>query len=229
LVREGDGPVEAFGAGRSEPAVAWLAGQARRVTLLAPASWRGAVAAAVGPIERARVQTWSIAAGDPSRWAPGRAGRDVAVRRLGVEDGDAFVRSAPAWALRGWRSFPALIAGGAAVGVPDRAHGLAAVAWIFDQAGDFDAIAVSTAPRFRRLGLGGAAASALIDHIVRRRGRVPLWSTTPANVASLALARSLGFAHATTQTLVRWPPPPHLEGAADRTRSPGASFDLDTY
>ena len=99
------------------------------------------------------------------------------------------------------------VAFGAGFGVP-YGDGFAALAWIFDQSAGFDAIGVFTAPRYRRLGLARAAAAALISHIARRRRKVPLWSTTPDNDASLALARSLGFTAQATEALLRWPPRP---------------------
>ncbi len=43
LLREGDGPREAFGAGDPGPAVAWLARQSGTVALLAPGSWEGSL------------------------------------------------------------------------------------------------------------------------------------------------------------------------------------------
>ena len=107
--------------------------------------------------------------------------------------------------LAGLAIVRALIAHGAGFGVP-HGRGFAALAWVFDQAGDFDAIGVSTVPRFRRLGLGRAAASALIMHILQWRGKVPLWSTTPDNAASQALANSLGLSLAVTESLLRWGP-----------------------
>ena len=69
-------------------------------------------------------------------------------------------------------------------------------------------MSVFTVPRYRRLGLARAAAAALVGHIASRRHKVPLWSTTPDNDASLALARSLGFTSQVTEALVRWPPRP---------------------
>ena len=127
------------------------------------------------------------------------------MRRLGADDRGAFAEGAPAWALRGWGTYSALIAGGAAFGV---AHGggFAALAWVFDASHRHDALAVHTAPLFRNLGLGRAVASALIAHAVRDRGKFPLWSTAPENLASVALATSLGLSVGAVQTLLRWPP-----------------------
>jgi GNAT superfamily N-acetyltransferase len=224
LVREGDDQLEAFGAGEPEPSVAWLAGKSRAVSLVAPAAWRDAVGARVGPIEEAAIATWTIdpfdlamttmlegperepgaattvaTAGGPRRLAP--------TRRLTIADATGFGATAPLWALRGWGTFSALVAFGAAYGVP-HGDGFASLAWIFDQSAGFDSIGVFTVPRYRRLGLGRAAASALITHISRRRGKVPLWSTPPDNDASLALAQALGFTNQSTEALIRWPPRP---------------------
>ncbi len=231
LVREGDNQLEAFGAGEPEPAVAWLADQGRAVSLVAPATWREALGTRVGSIEQAAIETWTI---DPFDLAmttmfdapepeprPARAPapkavpgpesaaprRPVATRPLVASDAAGFAAAAPPWALRGWGTFSALVAFGAAFGVP---HGntFAALAWIFDQSAGFDSIGVFTAPRYRRLGLGRAAASALVSHIARRRRKIPLWSSPPENEASLGLARALGFTAQATETLIRWPPRP---------------------
>jgi GNAT superfamily N-acetyltransferase len=229
LVREGDNQLEAFGAGEPEPAVAWLADQGRAVSLVAPATWRDALGTRVGSIEQAAIETWTIdpfdlamttmfdapepeprpARAPASKAVPGSESdaprRLVATRSLIASDAAGFAAVAPAWALRGWGTFSSLVAFGAGFGVP---HGdtFAALAWIFDQSAGFDSIGVYTVPRYRRLGLARAAASALVSHIARRRRKIPLWSTPPENEASLGLARSLGFTAQATEALVRWPP-----------------------
>lgn len=202
LIREGDGQIEAFGEGAPQPAVRWLVGQGREFTLHAPGSWLGPVRERVGAVERAGVETWSGAAA-----AVGAGATGVVTRRLGAGDRAAFDAVAPAWGLRGWGSFAALIEHGAAFGVP-HGPGFAAMAWVFDQADGYDALGVATAHRFRRLGLGRAVAAALVGHVVGRRGKVPLWSTVDDDPASRALARSLGFSVAATETVLRWPPRP---------------------
>jgi hypothetical protein len=127
------------------------------------------------------------------------------------DDAGAFAATAPGWALCGWRSFPALVEHGAAFGVP-HGRGFATLAWVLDRAGRFEALGVYTVPRLRRLGLARAAASALVDHVVRARGHVPLWSTRDGNEPSRALARALGFAVAAEETLLVWPPRGAVEG-----------------
>jgi RimJ/RimL family protein N-acetyltransferase len=217
LLREGDDQLEAFGAGEPEPAVVWLATLGRAISLVAPASWQVAVGARVGAVEQGAVETWTIdpfdlamttmlaePEGGPDPEAPRRP---VPTRRLIASDAAAFAATAPAWALRGWGTFSALVAFGAGFGVP-YGNAFAALAWIFDQSAGFDALGVYTVPRFRRLGLARAAATALITHIARHRRKVPLWSTPPDNDASRALAQSLGFTPQITEALIRWPPRP---------------------
>jgi RimJ/RimL family protein N-acetyltransferase len=204
LVRESDGRCEAFGAGRAWPAVAWLArrGQGGPAALIAPPSWRAAVDEAFGPAERATVETWSALAAVPSRPA-----LSATVRSLTPSDADAFARDAPVWALRSWGSFAELIAHGAAFGVPS-GGGFASLCWTFERGRDHVAVGAWTAPRFRRLGLAHASATALIGHIAREMGRAPIWVTTPENAASRALAHALGFSRRTTETLLLWPARP---------------------
>jgi hypothetical protein len=234
LVREGTGQIEAFGAGEPEPAVGWLLRSRRAFVLHAPEPWLEAVRGRLGELDVERVETWAgpgvsvpmpppvrrprakadagtgagPGAGARAGTSPGTAtgtGAGAATRRLVATDAAAFASVAPPWALRGWRTFPALIEHGAAFGVP-HGSGFASLAWVFDRAESFDSIGVTTVSRFRRLGLGRTAASALIDHVVRERGQVPLWSTLPENASSRGLAAALGFSVATVETLLRWPP-----------------------
>ncbi len=199
-LREGDdGQLEAFGAGVAGPAPGWLVARSggRPIMLAAPMSWEGPVRARGGRLERCLVWTW-LRPG-PS----GRPGPPIPTRRLGPDDADAFEAAAPPWALRSWGGFGALIARGAAFGVPT-AGGFAAMAWTFESDYHRDKVGVATPARFRRLGLGRAAASALVGHILRDRRKQPIWSTNDSNAASMALARSLGFTALSTETLLLW-------------------------
>jgi RimJ/RimL family protein N-acetyltransferase len=204
LIREGDGRREAFGAGLARPAVAWLArrGQGGPTALIAPPSWGAPVGEAFGPVERATVETWSALVAATDRPPPA-----AVAGRLTPDDAVAFARDAPDWALRSWGSFAELIALGAAFGVPS-GDGFASLCWTFERGRDHVAIGAWTAPRFRRLGLARASATALIDHIARDMGQAPIWVTSPENAASRALALSLGFSRRTTETLLLWPARP---------------------
>jgi GNAT superfamily N-acetyltransferase len=199
LLREGAGQWDAFGAGHPEPAVGWLAEREGTFALLAPDAWEPAVRAALGPLERARIETrFRAPRSDP---LPDR--HRIATHRLTSGAAAAFAAAAPGWARGGWASFEDLVSLGAGFGVP-RGDGFAALSWILEQGRHVDAIGVVVAPRFRRLGLGRAVAAALVDHILNERGRVPLWSLASENAASRALGRSLGFTSVVGETLLRW-------------------------
>ncbi len=203
-LREGDdGAWEAFGAGRPSPAIGWLANRAdgRPIALLAPPSWEGPIRMLGGRVEVGMIQTRLL---PESSRLPERSGR-VEVRRLTEDDSSAFESAAPGWSLRSWGDYGALIARGAAFGVPIPG-GFASLAWTYESDLEHDKIGVATRPRFLKLGLGGAAASALVVHIVRERRKSPLWVTSPENAASIALADSLGFSIGVEEKLLRWTP-----------------------
>jgi RimJ/RimL family protein N-acetyltransferase len=120
------------------------------------------------------------------------------------DDTRAFGEIAPDWALKGWQLYDFLTIFGAAFGVPYQG-GLAAVAWIYEACPTYDSIGVFTQSRYRRLGLGRAAARALINHIQRVRKKQALWTTQVANEPSVALARLLGFTQYASEMLYEWP------------------------
>ena len=192
----------AFGLGEAEPAVGWLSRLGRRVSLLAPTAWEGAIRRRGSAVLRGIVETWVRPVDDA---LPTDAGPPIA-RRLGPFDEPAFLVAAPSWALQGWGSFKGLIREGAAFGVPDRDGRLLALAWTFEADDGRDALAVATVPRYRRLGLGRAAGSALVAHVEADRGKVPIWTVADENLASKALARSLGFSPRAREVVLRWEP-----------------------
>ena len=203
LIREGDGQLDAFGAGDPEPALSWLSRRAgRTVALLGPPEWREAVGRRFKPIERSEILTLT--------WQPQAESSPippVVARRLVADDFEAFRKSeaTPPWALFAWNSFAELIKHGAAFAV-DYQGSFIALAWIYSQTDRFDAIAVSTVPKYRGLGLGKAVASALLTHVVSERGKFPIWTTASSNEASQGLAESLGFAQNASETLLRFCP-----------------------
>lgn len=195
---------EAFGVGRPEPAVRWLSGLAGPIVLAAPEDWIAPVETAIPGVERFETLTYF----DPPHRDPGPPPA-APTRRLEPADRAAFERLAPDWALRAWGHFDALLTHGAGFVVTTRGTDeptprLLSAAWIFDTSDRHDALAVWTDPAYRRLGLARASARALLTHIARDRGKAALWSTSPANPASLALARRLGFRDAQAQPLLRW-------------------------
>ncbi len=63
-------------------------------------------------------------------------------------------------------------------------------------------IGVSVADGYRRHGIGRALVAALTVAVLKE-GKVPYYSSWPANVASNALAQSLGFWHAWIEIYAR--------------------------
>ena len=190
---------ELFGAGDPEPAAGWIATcSPTAFTLHAPDSWHEPLEAKIGKVSRFEVETFSVT-------KPVGSGSSVVVHQLTSRDRRAFRGVTPSWACRAWLRYDRLITHGAAFGVRNKDDdGFLSVAWIFDQAGPFDAIGVATKPRFQRLGLGRASASELIDHIINIRGKVPLWSTSPVNDSSRELALALGFSRVAVEPLFLW-------------------------
>ncbi len=201
-LREGDDALEAFAAGVPARAIGWLAEQAggRPIRLAAPEGWEAAARLEGGRFGRGSVL--SLVRPSPRS---AMASPPVEVARLGPGDRPGFEALAPPWALRAWGGFAELIDRGAAFGVRS-ASGFASLAWVFEAGRRFDKVGVATVERYRRLGLGRAAARGLIEEIERSRRKRPLWSTAPDNAASLALARSLGFAGEVAEPLVLWEP-----------------------
>jgi hypothetical protein len=201
LIRKGPSQLEAFGAGAPDPAVTWLAKQSGPIAVLAPDSWTEALHAAVGPLDHGFLQA-RFRPGPPTSPAAPVA---IRIRRLCAEDQTRFLAGAPYWALGGWDSAAELLTQGAAFGVPF-GEGFAAIAWIVEQDHSIDMLGVHVTSRYRRLGLGRAVASVLVDHIILERRKCPLWVTSDKNLASRALARRLGFSLMFQETLLCWPP-----------------------
>jgi RimJ/RimL family protein N-acetyltransferase len=213
-VREGDGKAEAFGLLNPHPAVGWLLAQGRPFTLLAPdEEWEDEVALEIDPIDRGEIVSWL-----PGFYRRTVTEKTANVRRLTHDDAAVFQSSAPPWALRCWPSFDSIIGRGAVFGVPF-GDTFASLAWVIDRTESYDAIGVYTAPRFRNLGLARAAASALVEHIIHQRRKVPLWAASAANQASTALARSVGFTPRVTEVVYHWPPfAPAIRESAETTQ-----------
>jgi RimJ/RimL family protein N-acetyltransferase len=115
------------------------------------------------------------------------------VRRLGPGDAGSLagLGEDAAWISNSWGGPEGLAASwtgwGAFAG--DR---LVAVACPFFVGTVYEDLGVATEPGFRRLGLSTACAAGVCQD-VRRRGRVPSWTTSPDNTASLGVAAKLGF------------------------------------
>jgi RimJ/RimL family protein N-acetyltransferase len=115
------------------------------------------------------------------------------VRRLGPGDAGSLagLDEESAWIANTWGGPEGLAASGTAWGGFAGTR-LVAVACPFFVGEVYEDLGVATEPGFRRLGLSTACAGAVCQD-VRRRGRLPSWTTSPDNTASLRVAAKLGF------------------------------------
>jgi GNAT superfamily N-acetyltransferase len=138
------------------------------------------------------------------------------VRRLGAGDGDALaaLSEETAWIANTWGGPAGLAADGVGWGA-FAGERLVAVACPFFVGAVYEDLGVATEPAFRGLGLSPACAGQVVRD-VRRRGRVPTWTTSPDNTASLRVADKLGFVPARRDRLyvvgVPVPPPARRPG-----------------
>jgi GNAT superfamily N-acetyltransferase len=170
--------------------------------VLAPAELRGRIAGFVEapphfvPLLRAaypNLLVWdrvvhSLAGAPRPAPAPGQP-----VRRLvpGDAAGLAALGADTRWVSKTWGGPEGLAASGAAWGAfaGDRLVSVACVFFVGDR---YEEIGVATEQGFRRRGLSTACAAAVCADILRR-GRIPSWTTSPDNAASLRVAAKLGF------------------------------------
>jgi RimJ/RimL family protein N-acetyltransferase len=119
--------------------------------------------------------------------------RNWIVRRIDPVDVPHLLElsSETAWVAKTWGGAAGLAASGYAWGsfADDR---LISVACTFFLGERYEEIGVATEPGFRGQGLSLACAGALCEDI-QRRGRLPSWSTSPDNIASVRVAEKLGF------------------------------------
>jgi RimJ/RimL family protein N-acetyltransferase len=118
---------------------------------------------------------------------------DFSVRRLTSADADhlAALSEESFWISKTWGSAAGLAVSGFAWGA-FAGDELAAVANIFFVGDRYEELGVVTEPAFRRQGLSVACSGTLCEDI-RRRGRIPSWTTSPDNIASIRVAQKLGF------------------------------------
>jgi GNAT superfamily N-acetyltransferase len=115
------------------------------------------------------------------------------VRRLGAGDGGslAALSEETAWIANTWGGPAGLAASGMGWGAFAGPR-LVAVACPFFVGAAYEDLGVATEPAFRGLGLSTACAGE-VGRDVRRRGRIPTWTTSPDNTASLRVAAKLGY------------------------------------
>lgn len=130
---------------------------------------------------------------DPAAHLLAHPPHGATVRRLKPADAFHVWGLSPdlTWIAKTWGGAPGLAASSRAWGafVDGR---LAAVACSFYVGARYEDVGVATEPERRGLGLSVACAGALCNDI-RGRGRLPSWTTSPDNWASLRVAEKLGF------------------------------------
>jgi RimJ/RimL family protein N-acetyltransferase len=156
----------------------------------APAGFEAPLAAAVRELhEWPRVILRLEGPGRP----PAEPRGDHRVRRLGPGDAGSLagLGEETAWIASTWGGPGGLADSGTAWGAFAGSR-LVAVACPFFVGTAYEDVGVATEPGSRGLGLSTACAGAVCRD-VRDRGRVPSWTTSPDNAASLRVAAKLGF------------------------------------
>ena len=117
----------------------------------------------------------------------------ITIRRLQSEDAYHLwgVSAGIAWISKTWGGPAGLASSGLAWGAFVQGT-LVSVAVTFFAGDRYEDIGVVTEPAFRGRGLSAACAGGLARDI-QARGRMPSWSTSPDNTASLRVAEKLGF------------------------------------
>ncbi len=125
----------------------------------------------------------------PTRPAP----PNVPVRRLvpGDEKAIRTLRDDEAWISKTWGGPDGLASSGRAWGAFD-ADRLVAVACVFFVGDQQDEVGVVTDREYRGRGLSTACAYGVCADAISS-GRIPVWTTSPDNEASLKVATKLGF------------------------------------
>jgi RimJ/RimL family protein N-acetyltransferase len=117
--------------------------------------------------------------------------RGFVIRRLRPDDAHHLEGLSPTtnWVHKTW--YNAAAASGHFWGAFS-GEGLISVACTFFLGERYEDVGVATEPEFRGLGLSAACAAKLCED-VRARGRIPSWTTSPENAASVRVAEKLGF------------------------------------
>jgi GNAT superfamily N-acetyltransferase len=148
--------------------------------------------------------------------------RGFVVRRLRPEDAPYLEGLGPEtnWVYKTWYGATAAASSGYFWGA-FAGEGLVCAAGPFFLGQRHEEIGVATEPGFRGLGPGAACSGRLCEEI-RGRGRVPSWTTSPDNAASVRVAQKLGFTFARDDRLfvvgINAPEPPRRPAAQPKLR-----------
>ena len=203
LVREGDGQLEAFGAGDPEPAVGWLVGHRRGFT---PARPRALARRRPRPGRRGRRGRGRDLVGRPRPPAPAPPRPRVVTRRLTSRDLAAFLAASPRLGAAGLAVVPR----------DDRARRPRSASRTARGSPRWPGCSTrptSTTP-WASTPCPGSAGSGWAARRPRPCSRTsstaaagsPSGPPAPTTRPPVALARSLGFSPAAVEPLLRWPP-----------------------
>jgi len=113
------------------------------------------------------------------------------IRKVGFSDAPALEQIGQSWVWNYWEGAEDFCQTATAHVAEVEAIAVSVVS-VFVEYENYADLAVATHPSFRRQGLATAAAHALCAEIITQ-GRVPVWSTSPDNMASSTIPRKLGF------------------------------------
>jgi GNAT superfamily N-acetyltransferase len=156
----------------------------------APSSFVPLLQAAFSDLRLWQRVTFSLP-GEPQFALP----NEYEVRRLTAVDTTHLqsLSSASSWIAKTWGGAAGLAASEMAWGALANGR-LVAASCTFFLGEQYEEIGVVTEPEHRGRGLSVACAGALCQDI-RVRGRIPSWTTSPDNIASIRVAQKLGFRH----------------------------------
>jgi len=117
--------------------------------------------------------------------------RNARIRKANLGDASALEQIGQSWVWKYWEGAEDFCRTATAY-VAEVETTAVSVVSIFVEYENYADLAVATHPSFRRKGLATAAAHALCAEIVAE-GRIPVWSTSPDNIASSIIPRKLGF------------------------------------
>lgn len=117
--------------------------------------------------------------------------RNARIRKVGLSDAPALEQIGQSWVWNYWEDAEDFCRTATAYVAVVETIAISVVS-IFVEYENHADLAVATHPSFRRKGLATAAAHALCAELVAQ-GKVPVWSTSPDNIASSTIPRKLGF------------------------------------
>ena len=121
------------------------------------------------------------------------------VRKVTPSDAAALEKIGQSWLWKYWQNIDDFCRTGTAYVAIARGEA-ASVASVFTESDRYVDLAVATHPAFRGKGLAIATTRALCEEILAI-GKIPVWNTSPENIASCVIGRKLGFREISAEPL----------------------------